>query len=268
MVTVAVWVDSKADLYSWKNEPGERATPSPGILFGFDWIERGSSRAEGKWEACRWLSTAFTRLRFGRIAIGIRMLASRRAEHRAIFSVRGRLQSDTSDEEALHCETGAVLSVYLLLHEDSRIRSLRIRHAELFQGIAAIGAPDGRHIGGQWFHRAGHGARSVDSSADSPGRTAQFGIGSVHVQQPAELFSSRRLLARDISGKLILIEYLPNGRKKSRQFLRELRLALGLVASRNRLSTVRNHIHFEVTRRRIVPIAEWFVQQCSFAAQC
>jgi hypothetical protein len=36
-------------------------------------------------------------------------------------------------------------------------------------------------------------------------------------------------LARDISGKLILIEHLPDGSKKSRQFLRELRLALGLV---------------------------------------
>ncbi len=104
-----------------------------------------------------------------------------------------------------------------------------------FKGIAAIGAPDGRHIGGQWFHRAGPGARSVDSSADSPGRTARFGIGSVHVQQPAELFSSRRLLARDISGKLILIEYLPNGRKKSRQFLRELRLAFGLIRERHQL---------------------------------
>jgi hypothetical protein len=32
---------------------------------------------------------------------------------------------------------------HFLLHEDSRTRSSRIRHAELFQGVAAIGASDG-----------------------------------------------------------------------------------------------------------------------------
>jgi hypothetical protein len=42
-------------------------------------------------------------------------------------------------------------------------------------------------------------------------------------------------LARDISGKLILIEYLPNGCEKSRQFLRELRLSLGFVRERHQL---------------------------------
>ena len=50
------------------------------------------------------------------------------------------------------------------------------------------------------------------------------------------MLSSCRLLARDISGKLILIKYLPNGREKSREFLRELRLALGLVRERVRES--------------------------------
>ena len=41
-------------------------------------------------------------------------------------------------------------------------------------------------------------------------------IGLVHVQQPTQLLSSRRFPARDVAGKLILIEYLPDGRKKSR----------------------------------------------------
>src|SRR5260370_41336889 len=63
------------------------------------------------------------------------------------FSVGGRVQSGSSDEEALHCETGTVLSVHLLLHEDSGIRSRRIRHAELFQGISTISAPDDAHVG-------------------------------------------------------------------------------------------------------------------------
>ena len=62
-----------------------------------------------------------------------------------------------------------------------------------------------------------------------------FGIGSVQVQQPAESFSSCRLLARDISGKLILIKHLPNGSKKSRQFHGELRLALGLLRKHHQL---------------------------------
>ena len=61
------------------------------------------------------------------------------------------------------------------------------------------------------------GRGSLDSSADLSGGTARFGIGlSVHVQQPAELLSSRWLLTRDISSKLILIEHLPDGSKKSR----------------------------------------------------
>src|SRR5205814_1186917 len=106
--------------------------------------------------------------------------------------------------------------VHLLLHEDSRIRSRRIRHATVFQGIATIGASDGGHVGSKWFDRAGSGTSSLDSSAHLSGGTAQFRIGSVHVQQPAELLSSRRLLTRDVSGKLILIEHLPDGSKKSR----------------------------------------------------
>jgi Mn-dependent DtxR family transcriptional regulator len=50
-----------------------------------------------------------------------------------IFFVGGCLQSDSRDEEALYRKTWTVLSVHLLLHKDSRIRSRRIRHAELFK---------------------------------------------------------------------------------------------------------------------------------------
>jgi len=158
--------------------------------------------AEPRESACCWLCTfprprrgcgnvgiaeRFPRTVISTALCGLRLVESRsglnagsvragQGEHWRFFP-DGRLQSESSDEEAPHCETGTVLSVHLLLHENSRIRARRIRHAEAFQGIAAIGAPDGSHIGSQWFHRASTGARSVDSSADSSGGTARFGIG-------------------------------------------------------------------------------------------
>ena len=96
--------------------------------------------------------------------------------HFAVF-VGGRVQSGSSDEEALHHKTGTVLSLHLLLHEDSRIRPSRIRHAEVFQSIASLGAPDGAYVGSQWIHRAGSGTGPVDSPVDLSGDTARFGIG-------------------------------------------------------------------------------------------
>jgi len=151
LVTVAVGLTRRRTFIAGRMSLESERLRLQASLLVFDWIERGRSRAEAKWESrsdfqgrwkgwktCFWFSRLSTGRHFPQPLpacglIGIRMLASRRAEHRAIFPVRGRLQSDTSDEEALRCETGAVLSVYLLLHEDSRIRSLRIRHAELFQ---------------------------------------------------------------------------------------------------------------------------------------
>jgi hypothetical protein len=96
--------------------------------------------------------------------------------HFTVFA-GGRVQSGSSDEEALHHKTGTVLSVHLLLHEASRMRSSRIRHAEVFQSIATLGAPDGAYVGSQWIHRAGSGTGPVDSPVDSSGDTARFGIG-------------------------------------------------------------------------------------------
>jgi hypothetical protein len=155
-----------------------------------------------------------------------------RSQSAADVPVSSCVQSGSSDEETLYRETGTVFSVHLLLHEDSWIRSCRVRHAELFQSVATISSPDGAHIGSQWVHRPSARARSVNLSADLSGRTARFGIASFHVQQPAELLSSWRLLAGDISGQLILIEHLPKGGKKSRQFSREPGLALRLVRER------------------------------------
>lgn len=101
-----------------------------------------------------------------------------RAGQRAVTVLAGgRVESCNGDEEALHPKTGTVSGVYLLLHEDSRIRSSRIRHAEIFQSIATIGAPDGAHAGSQRIHRAGSRTSSLDSSARLSGGTARFGIG-------------------------------------------------------------------------------------------
>jgi hypothetical protein len=125
------------------------------------------------------ISIAIARLRCDRIAIEFEYYPGLVSGHQSTrdFFRGWLLKSDSSDEEALYRETGTVLSVHLLLHEDSGIRSRRIRHAELFQGIATIGAPDGSDVGSQWFHRAGTGARSIDSIADSSGGTTRFGIG-------------------------------------------------------------------------------------------
>ena len=69
----------------------------------------------------------------------------------AVF-VTGRVQSGNSDKETFHRETRTVSGVHLLLYEDSRMCSGRIRHAEILQGDATIGAPDDHHIRGQWLH--------------------------------------------------------------------------------------------------------------------
>ena len=103
------------------------------------------------------------------------------AEARAGF-VGGRVQSGSSDEEALHHKTGTVLSLHLLLHEDSRIRSSRIRHAEVFQSIATLGAPDGAYLGSQWIHQAAAGTGPVDSPVDLSGDTARFGMTVIGIQ--------------------------------------------------------------------------------------
>jgi hypothetical protein len=90
------------------------------------------------------ISTAFARLRWSNRDYGV---ACWPRKSTGDFSVGGRVQSGSSDEEALHHKTGTVLSVHLLLHEDSRICSGRIRHAKVFQGIAALRAPNGAHAG-------------------------------------------------------------------------------------------------------------------------
>jgi hypothetical protein len=47
------------------------------------------------------------------------------------------------------------------LIQDSRIRPSRIRHAEVFQSIATLSAPDGAYLGSQWIDRAGSGTGPV-----------------------------------------------------------------------------------------------------------
>src|SRR3954447_16988139 len=86
-------------------------------------------------------------------------------------------------ESDLHHKTGTVLSVHLLLHEASRMRPSRIRHAEVFQSVATLGAPDGAYVGSQWIHRAGSGTGPVDSPVDFSRDTARFGIG-LFVKKP------------------------------------------------------------------------------------
>ena len=112
--------------------------------------------------------------------------------HLTVF-VSGRIQSGSSDEEGLHHKTGTVLSLHLLLHEDSWIRSSRIRHAEVFQSIATLGAPDGAYLGSQWIHRAGSGTGPVDSPVDFSGDTARFGIG---ISAGSEVLSRRKKSVR------------------------------------------------------------------------
>jgi hypothetical protein len=97
------------------------------------------------------------------------------------------VKSGSSDKEAVHRETR---TVHLLLREDSQTCSSRIRHAELLQGIAAIGAPNGADAGIQWFHRAGSGAEPDDSPADPSGGTAQFGVGVSGGSRPAGSISA------------------------------------------------------------------------------
>ena len=95
------------------------------------------------------------------------------------FLASGCLQLSSSDEETFHGETGAVLGVDLLLHEDSWSPSCRIRPAELLQGIATISSPDGTHVGGERFHCPNSWSRSVNLSVNFPGRAARFGIGVI-----------------------------------------------------------------------------------------
>ena len=92
-----------------------------------------------------------------------------------------RVQPGSRDKEGLYLKTRTVPGIHFLLHEDSRTRSSRIRHAELFQGVAAIGASDGADLGIERLHRAGSGPRALDSAADPARGTARSGIGSLHV---------------------------------------------------------------------------------------
>jgi hypothetical protein len=159
-----------------RNEPGWSE-----LIHVFDCDLSEGGRAVGEWEAV--LAFHFSTARhfhscvfaLGRIAI--RTSCYPGSHRRQARSRKRRIQSGSSDQQVLHRKTGTVLSIHLLLHEDSRIRPSRIRHAELFQGIAAICAPNGAHAGNQWFHREDSGPRSFDSSADSSGDAPRFGIG-------------------------------------------------------------------------------------------
>lgn len=103
-------------------------------------------------------------------------------------------------------------------------------------GVAALGAPDDESHLEARFYRAGVPGRSRSIRVlIAREKLADLEYRSVQIQQPAELLSSCRLLARDISRNLILIEHLPDGSKKSRQFPSELRLALGLLRKHHQL---------------------------------
>ena len=59
----------------------------------------------------------------------------------------------------------------------------------------------------------------------------------LQIKQPTQLLSSRWFLAGDVSGKLVLIEDLPNARQESRQFPGKLRVMFRLLGKRDQLLT-------------------------------
>lgn len=73
---------------------------------------------------------------------------------------------------------------------------------------------------------ASHSIRKICGAASSP-----------DVQKTAKLFSSRWFETRDVPGKLVLIEHLPDARQKPRQFLRELGVTFCLVREGDQLLT-------------------------------